>query len=125
MKVFTARHPEPPGPDDFCFALEGELVTMPLEVCDDPECGCAWSMAGLVSAKATTGFVVTELDMSFTDYVSALRDGYARQGWWTEEADDDWLITEAVALARAAEQLPVGVPLGIDDGEIYFRVGAT
>lgn len=82
-------------------------------------------MAGLVSAKATTGFAVTELDMSFTDYVAALRDGYTRQGWWTQDADDDWLITEAVALARAAEQLPVGVPLGIDGGEIYVRINAT
>jgi hypothetical protein len=124
MKVFTARHPEPSGPDDFCFALEGEMVTMPLQVCDDGECGCACSMAGLVSAKATTGFTVTELDMSFTDYVAALRDGFTRNGWWTCDADDDWLIPEAVALARAADQLPVGVSLGIDDGEIYVRVNA-
>ena len=125
MKVFTARHPEPSGPDDFCFALEGELVTMPMHVCADPASGCGSSMAGLVSAQATTGFTVTELDMSFTEYVSALRDGFTRQGWWANERDDGWLITEAVGLARAAEQLPVGMPLGIDQGEIYFRVSAT
>jgi hypothetical protein len=124
MKVFTARATEPPGPDDFCFALDGELVTMPMRVCSNPDCGCAWSMAGLVSALATTGFTVTDLEMSFTEYVAALRDGLTRQGWWSSEADDDWLIAEAVRLARAAQLLPTGTQLGIDDGLIYVRVAA-
>ncbi len=124
MKVFTAHAADPPDPDDFCFALEGELVTTPMRVCANPDCGCAWSMAGLVSARATTGFTVTELEMSLTEYVAALRDGLTRQGWWSGEKDDEWLLPEAVRLARAAELLPVGALLGIDDGMIYLRVAA-
>jgi hypothetical protein len=124
MKVFVAHCPEPSetlAVDDFHFALDGELVTMPLQVCRNPKCGCRWSVAGLGSAKATTSFTVAELDMSFTEYVDVLRDGLRRQGWWVCPDDDVWLLDQARRHALGAAAYPVGTPLRTRDGEIFVK----
>ena len=122
MKVFVARAPEAPEPGDFHFALDGELVTLPVTMCCEPdECGCGRSMAGLVSARATTSFTVTDLHMTFTDYADALRDGMRRQGWWEDPADDEWLLADALQLHLAAAAWPVGASLRIHDGRITER----
>ena len=123
MKVFVARAPEVPGPEDFHFALDGELVTPPMSICTNRDCGCERSVAGLASARATTGFVVTELEMSFTEYVGALRDGLTRQGWWNIQADDEWLLEMAAELAWAADALPVDVSLSIRGRLVSVRTG--
>ncbi|MFZ4721181.1 MAG: DUF7715 family protein [Ilumatobacteraceae bacterium] len=121
MKVFVARAPEAPEPDDFHFALDGELVTLPQTQCCNPDCGCDRSMAGLISARATTSFTVTDLDMSFEDYADALREGLRHQGWWDDEEDDEWLLEDALELHLAALPWAVGTPLRIRDGLISPR----
>lgn len=121
MKVFVARASAAPGPTDFHFALDGELVTPPMSICKNPDCGCDRSVAGLASARATTGFVVADLDMSFTEYVVALRDGLQRQGWWVDQDDDGWLLDDARQLAAAASVLPTDVELRIERDHITVR----
>jgi hypothetical protein len=124
MKVFVARSPDPssnPAVHDVHHALDGELVTLQVQPADDPDGGYMWSMAGLGSARATTRFTVAELDMSFTEYVDVLRDGYRRQGWWVGADDDAWLLHEARVHALSAAAYAVGTPLSTCDGTIFVR----
>jgi hypothetical protein len=125
MKVFTARAPELPQPDDFSFTLDGELVTMPIALCDCPECGCQRSMAGLATARATTTFTVSDLPMDFTEYVGALRDGLTRQGYWRSADDDRWLLPLARDHACGAQAFDVGALLCIDRERIRLRGAAA
>jgi hypothetical protein len=44
---------------DFCWTIDGELLTFPDFPCADADvCGCGWSFAGITSARATTWGVV-------------------------------------------------------------------
>jgi hypothetical protein len=104
MKVLVATH-ETQGQraNDFCYCIEGELVTVGL-VCaadeNDPDggCGCGRSFSGLNSHKATTTAKVKEVDLSEEDYIEALRSSLEQQGWPTEDVGElaAWL-TELVA----------------------------
>jgi hypothetical protein len=126
MKVFVARIPDPsakPAVHDVHQALEGELVTMQLQPSEHPGSERTWCMAGLGSARATTCFTVAELDMSFTEYVDVLRDGYRRQGRWVGPADDAWLLDAARVHALSAAPYAVGTPLHVGDGKIIVRPG--
>ena len=125
MKVFVARALAVPEPDDFHWAIDGELVTVPLIPCDCPGCGCRQSMAGVVSARATTMFTVADLAMTTTEYVAALRDGLQLQGWWTGEHDDRWLIGLAVEQLRLAATIPIGAALRVDEQHISRRALAA
>ena len=121
MKVFVARALAAPEPSDFHHALDGELVMAPLVPCSIPSCGCRRSVVGIASGGATTMFTVAELSLTFTEYVAALRDGRERQGWWRSPVDDEWLLGEALVLARAAATLPSGVALRLDGDSIRLR----
>lgn len=74
MKVLVA--PAGPGsePDDFCFTVPGELVTIPVECEADEGCGCGRSWVGLFTRKATTVAVVTDPDMTAADYLEVVAD---------------------------------------------------
>jgi len=70
-----------PREDDFCFTVAGELVWMPL-ACDCPDSGCERAVGGLASGKATTLFqVLDHPTMTRLEYLAALQDSLARQGW--------------------------------------------
>jgi len=80
--------------NDYCFAIEGELVLI-LPPCaadaKDPDghCGCGRGFAGLVSARATTTAMVTEVaDVTVQDYTEALRTGLQDQGYVAGWADE-------------------------------------
>jgi hypothetical protein len=53
MKILTATAQGADREDDFCNAIEGEIV-VPAMVCDSPNCGCDRSFSGLNSHTATT-----------------------------------------------------------------------
>ncbi len=80
--------------DDYFFALEGELVYLPIiEYSVLDRCGFAQGFAGAASAKATTtAMVVDRPDLTAHDWSIAIADGLARQGWledgWSEANDE-------------------------------------
>jgi hypothetical protein len=103
MKVLVATHDtQGQRANDFCYCIEGELVTVGL-VCaadeGDPDggCGCGRSFSGLNSHKATTTAKVKEVELSEEDYIEALRSSLEQQGWPTEDVAElaAWL-TELV-----------------------------
>src|SRR6185503_10034416 len=122
MKILVATN-ETQGQrsNDFCFCIEGELVTVGL-VCaadeQDPDggCGCGRAFAGLNSHKATTTAMVKEIDLSEDDYVEALRSSLEQQGWPTED------VAELAAwLAQLVGGWPVGAVIERRGDDILVR----
>ena len=109
--------------DDFSFTVPGELVHFPPVICDCPGCGCEVSMAGFVSHRATTSFVVRDLDLdvdTFTELLfETLRDG----GWVTSGSTDDrdWVRNWAVEHIEAAADIPTETPLRVQGGQVTTR----
>lgn len=91
MKILVATNDTQGQRDnDFCHAVEGELLVFPPMECDgepvDGECGCHRAMAGLASHRATTTIKVedrTALDRD--SYFCVIVDGLQQQGYVTEE----------------------------------------
>ena len=68
---------------DFCFTVEGELVTLGTLECSSPDvCGCGRSFAGLASARATTTARVADLPHMTRDDVRLAIDESLRRGGW-------------------------------------------
>jgi hypothetical protein len=86
MKILTATAQGADREDDFCNAIEGEIV-VPAMVCDSPNCGCDRSFSGLNSHTATTTLMVREVDLTIDDLEEAAI-GWAEAGGWAK------LITE-------------------------------
>lgn len=91
MKILSATN-ETQGmrENDFCWALEGELVFFVPFECGrgtvDDECGCRRAMAGLSSHRATTTIKVVERpDLTLATYRQLIADGYISQGYVTED----------------------------------------
>ena len=127
MKILTATN-ETQGarPDDFSWAIEGELVRPPAVVCDadrgrpDGGCGCNRSWAGVSSAKSTTTAVVRDLSMSRDEYVTAIRDSYTYSGW-----DDAGTETIAAELLEIASDNALGTVVELRDGDVIVREGGV
>ena len=63
MKVLVATDAgQGEAPDDYCWTLEGELVTPLVAECARPQrCGCGRGFPGFGSARATTTAMVVDL----------------------------------------------------------------
>jgi hypothetical protein len=109
--------------DDFSYTVPGEMVHFPPVVCDCPECGCEKSMAGFMSHRATTCFVVRDLDVNAATYTDMLFKTLADGGWVTEGsgADRRWVAQWAVEHMEMAAELPVDTPLRFDRGRVLVR----
>lgn len=122
MKLFVAT--ESLGEEgDFSFTVPGELVHFPPVVCDCPECGCERAMAGFTSRRATTCFVVRDLDMDEATYTGLLFDSLREGGWVKEASADDreWVADWAVEHIGLAADLPVETPLRIQRDQVTVR----
>ena len=94
--------------DDYFFALEGELVYLPMiDYAVVDRCGFAQGFAGVASAKATTtAMVVDRPDLSVHDWSIAIADGLTRQGWledgWSESNDEllDQVLADLEAIVE-------------------------
>jgi hypothetical protein len=125
MKILVATNDTQGQRDnDFCFCVEGELVTVGL-VCaaddQDPDggCGCGRAFAGLNSHKATTTAKVKEVDLSEADYIEALRSSLEQQGWPTED------VAELAAwLTELVDSWPTGTIVERRLDDIYIRTQA-
>lgn len=118
MKVLTATT-ETQGwnGDDYCSAIEGELVHFPPINCSrDPEseCECLRSLVGMSSAQTTTTAKVVERpDMTkqiFRELLAtALEErGFVIKKWAKDSHEWGWFDEMAEELLYAAEQLPIG-----------------
>ena len=102
-------------PDDFSWALDGELVHLPAAECASAEaCGCERSFVGVASQRPTTTATVAERDLDEadvlravyealvdTDHVDPAVPGRRREGEWLAYA----LTADLLELANRS---PVG-----------------
>jgi hypothetical protein len=100
MKVLTATS-QTQGwrDDDFCWAVEGELVLFPPIECGhgfiDDHCGCRRSMAGLTSRLSTTTIKVADRgEIDPHTYFTLISDGLADLGYVTKELREDPEVIE-------------------------------
>jgi hypothetical protein len=122
MKLFVAA--ESLGEDgDFSFTVPGELVHFPPMICDCSECGCDRAMAGFTSHRATTCFVVRDLDVEPDIYTCLLFDTLREGGWVDENSTHDraWVTDWAAEHRRAAASLPAEIPLRFYRDEVSVR----
>lgn len=116
MRVFVAEQTaELEG--DFSFTIPGELVHLPPLICDSANCGCERAVGGFVSHRATTNFVVRDLNMSPREYVDVFLETLRDGGWIRGSADVDWAVDFAKQHMEMAMELPTETPLRILDGE--------
>ncbi|MDH4119433.1 MAG: hypothetical protein OEX04_18310 [Acidimicrobiia bacterium] len=117
MKLFVATDN---GQDDgdFSFTVPGELVHLPLVVCDCPDCGCERAMSGLASHKGTTSFTVREIDLDRDRFAELLRESLNSAGWTTLEEDDGWVKEFAEEHIAAAAPFPHEATLRLREGAV-------
>lgn len=122
MKVFVAS--EPIHEDaEFSFTIPGELVHLPPVMCDCPDCGCDRAMAGFVSHKATSSFVVRDLALDRNTYSDLLFDSLKAGGWVSNGSSEDaaWVRSWAEEHIEMAADLPPEVALQVDQGRVTTR----
>lgn len=122
MKVLSATSETQGWRDnDFCWAVEGELVVFPPIECDcgtiDDECGCHRAMAGLASHRATTTIQVSDrVELDRETYFKLVADGLEQQGYLPCELRGDleveeWLRDLVQDLVRSAACFKTGTVL--------------
>lgn len=122
MKVLTATKKTQGWRDnDFCWAVEGELVVFPPIECScgsvDDGCGCHRAMAGLASHRATTTIEVRERkDLNHKTYFALVADGLEAQGYLRPNSLRDpevrnWLVDVVGELEISARVFPAGAVL--------------
>jgi hypothetical protein len=113
-------------PGDYCWALEGELVTPVSVVCASGQrCGCERGFPGLASSRATTTAMVVERpEIDPCRLRDALHDSLDRQGWLrglegdeVQEVLDDHLD----AIQMVCDHFEVGAVVGRRESAVYIR----
>jgi hypothetical protein len=119
QKVVISRPhltPAPPSPElrrpDFCWTLDGELLTPPDIPCADADvCGCGWSFAGITSARATSWGVV---EMRSARTIAAeVASGRHLAGWSVVEGFEAHLLAAIREMGERLCLLPLGAIVGI------------
>ena len=127
MKVLIAtRRTQGTMAGDYCWALEGELVTPVNVPCSRPHaCGCGRGFAGFASDRATTtAIVVDRPDVDEWALRDAVTDALGRQGWLRGLGPDE--VDEVIdvhidAIAHVCEHFDVGAVVGRRDGSVFIR----
>jgi hypothetical protein len=100
-------------PNDFCFAEEGEIVTLSPECTRekvDGPCGCKRSLPGVSSMVATTTFRVVERDdLTLEGLTRIIAESLVAGGWYETLGG---ARKTAAADARALERLAMDFPAG-------------
>lgn len=122
MKVFVATE-APKGKREYSHTAPGELVHFPPLMCDCPDCGCRWGMCGFASHRATSAFVVRDIDLDLTTYTRLLWETLRDGGWVTDgnAGDRRWVEEWAVDHVEAAAAFPAEAPLRVREGEVTLR----
>jgi hypothetical protein len=87
VKVLAATQGH--DPDDFCFAVPGELVTVAARCGDAYSCGCGRAWVGLTTRKGTTTAIVVDVDLTPGQYLELIGDDHlAEQLLWLADGFD-------------------------------------
>jgi hypothetical protein len=119
MKVLVSQPSEPPATAplelrrrDFCWTIDGEVLTLPDFPCADADvCGCAWSFAGVTSARASTWGVVEVRGVG--SVATEVRNGKHLAGWSVVDGFYDHILAGIPDISERIEQLPKGATVGI------------
>ncbi|MCU1360285.1 MAG: hypothetical protein JWN99_1574 [Ilumatobacteraceae bacterium] len=131
MRVLIAtRRTQGAVAGDYCWALEGELVTPVTASCGSPDsCGCGRGFPGLASSRATTTAMVVERAQLNPDNLRlALRDSLDRGGWlqWSTDLEIDELLDAHVdAIAMVCHHFEAGAVVGRRDDAVFIRALTT
>src|SRR5689334_8717820 len=113
MNVLTATSAgQGAEPDDYCFAIDDELVIFPLNECPDELCACQCEVAGLVSRRVTTTFAVTDRPkLDHVTYRALIRDELVALGYLDDRGtlDEGWVdayIDELIFSRRSSRLGP-------------------
>ena len=91
--------------NDFCHATIGEIANFGSR-CDratvDDKCGCARAVVGIDSKKASTTAKITDVDITESELVMKIANGYK----------NDWMMPENDALKMATSDVKQLVSLG-------------
>jgi hypothetical protein len=116
MKVLVATvETQGERPGDYHHAIEGELLWIQEPCATDLRrlpnaCGCGRGFAGLASHRATSTARVAELsELTWDDYVAAIRTGIGDGGW-----PPSWAERIAQGLAAFAAEWETGTVLERD-----------
>lgn len=129
IKVFVAtKETQGQRANDFCFVPEGEVVTFPSSVCTnqkaDDSCGCARSLTGTKTHKATTTAKVALLQGGKPQLLLTLREFLHSAGWaeyMTPEEQRVSIEEDARELIRVASMFAVGDVVEYRDGVMTQR----
>jgi len=131
LKVFVStQETQGQRTNDFNFVPEGELVTFPTMVCSnehaDDDCGCARSMQGILTHKATTTMKVTEYDGDVSTLVDLIQKSLKESGWIGSVYEQHGLINVnpqniAKRLLKAAAPYSLGAVVEYRDGQFVER----
>jgi hypothetical protein len=127
MKVLIAtRRTQGAVPGDFCWALEGELVTPVTESCCSPDsCGCGRSFPGLASSRATTTAMVVERpELDGHRLREVLTDSLDRQGWLqglTGDLADEVVGDHVAAIDMVCAHFEIGAVVGRRASSVFIR----
>lgn len=151
MKLLVATHiTQGNGLGDYCWAVDGELVTPLGLVCSNSQCGCERGFPGLASSSATTTAMVVDLaHIGRAELETAVHDSLLRGGWLTggvgsgdlddifdddeldelDELDDDdgdltdeeFIAAHVDAIIKAAGSFPIGSILCRSRDTVFAR----
>ena len=114
MKLLVATHQTQGDQEgDYCWALDGELVTPLVVECSSPEeCGCARGFPGLASSRPTTTALVVDLALiGFDELEQAFTDSLLREHWVTPDrlGQFDAVVNAHLSqIVEIASRYPVG-----------------
>ncbi len=96
MKVLVATHiTQGNEMGDYCWAVDGELVTPLGLVCGNSRCGCERGFPSLASSSATTTAMVVDLaHIGRAELETAVHASLQRGGWLTDGVGSDDLDDE-------------------------------
>lgn len=131
MRVLIAtRRTQGAMPGDYCWTLDGELVTPVSQACGEPDsCGCGRGFPGLASARATTTAMVVERPgLDEEGLHDAVEDSLERDGWLAHLDDDeiDELVGDHLeAIHRVCAHFEVGAVVGRRSSSVFIRALTT
>jgi hypothetical protein len=126
VKVLVATHQtQGSQPGDYCFTLDGELVT-PLGVsCSNLACGCQRGFPGLASSRATTTAMVVDLaQIDEAALTAAISDSLDRGGWFeylTPRMQRELVDEHVEAVHMVCNRYPIGTIVARAEDHIYLR----
>jgi hypothetical protein len=112
--------------NDFDFCEDGELVVLPAVLCSnetaDGPCGCARSLCGVSSGRATTTAVVVDVPMSEEEWLAVVASAYVADGWYDDSSEVDPVVFDDHRdLLAKITVLPVGTVVEFRDDRLAVR----